>query len=304
MLIMKYNNLTAVLITFLRPEYTRKCVKSLYKQYKGINIIVGENGNYDEDMHIFLNAHNARYIMLPFDSGVCYGRNRLVEEVETDYILVGDDDFFYTKNAGVDKMFNFIQRHDEFSVICGRIFEKGNIRNYQGHMTFEDKGIRYTKFDNENGPYEIDKKTGLRYAKVDIAFNYFVARKKDIEDQKWDEKIKVAYEHSDWFIQLRHNNTPVCFAPDCVVVHKPEGVKVDIKAYNPYRMRKSDRLYFFQKHGLDYFIDMQGRTDRFKVEKKTDKYCALQPLNHDNKFYNRGDIIVTKHPTKLMREVY
>ena len=92
-------NVTAIIISFLRPGYTKACIKSLRTLYPDINILVGENGEFSEDMQDYCDNHDAEYIQLPYDSGVCVGRNELVKQVDTEYVLVGDDDFFYTDGS-------------------------------------------------------------------------------------------------------------------------------------------------------------------------------------------------------------
>jgi GT2 family glycosyltransferase len=97
-------NVTAIIISFLRPTYAIGCIESLKCVYPDINVIVGENGEYNNELAEVCRKHGARYIELPFDSGVCVGRNTLMKHVETEYVLVGDDDFFYDETTGVDHM--------------------------------------------------------------------------------------------------------------------------------------------------------------------------------------------------------
>jgi glycosyltransferase involved in cell wall biosynthesis len=299
----QFKNLTAVLITFLRPEYTKKCVDSLIKNYPGIKIVVGENGEYNEELHKFLEERNIRYKLFPFDSGICIARNHLVDECETDYVLVGDDDFFYTPDSKVDKMLTFMKNHKEFVLIGGRVSENNVIRNYQGYIKFFQDHIQYTPVDLLKGDFKIDKKSGLKYLKCDLTFNYFVARVKDIKPYKWDEKIKVAWEHSDWFIQLKHSDVPVAFSPDPVVVHKPEGVYPAKKElYQTYRMRLSDKERFFDKHKIDYILDMAGRTYKREMVECKRTFYATRQIFFEDRWYNEGEIITTDKPNEFMRQ--
>lgn len=297
-------NLTAVLITFLRPEYTKKCVDSLLENYKGIKIIVGENGEYSEDMHRFLKERNIPYKIFPFDSGICIARNQLVDECETEFVLVGDDDFFYKKESKVNEMLIFMKNHKEFALLGGRISERNVVRNYQGYISFEGDHIHYSPVNLQKDKFYFDKKSGLNYLKCDLTFNYFVARVKDIKPYKWDEKIKVAWEHSDWFIQLRKNNVPIAFSPDPVVIHKPEGVYPAKKElYQTYRMRLSDKEHFFNKHKVDFIIDMAGKTYRRDIVNQKREYYAKRCIFFEGRQYNAGDIIITDNPTADMIQV-
>ncbi len=299
---------TALLISFLRPEYTMACVKSLRENYPDIQILVGDNGEFNQELKDFINEHGGRYFVLPYDSGVSYARNRLMELMTTEYVLVGDDDFFYDKNARADDMEKFMLGHPEYVLIGGRISNKGVVANYQGVINILPDHLHYIPLDPE--ALEYDEDSGLNYQTADIVFNYFVARISEIKDVKWDENIKVAFEHSDWFLSLKKaGGRAVAFTPDPVVIHKPEHVGVKkIKQYQGYRYRSSDMTYFFTKHGIDYLIgfndvkhmtkqDAPGTGQHIRV------YYAKRKLTFDGKTYNSGDMIETNNPTDDMRPV-
>lgn len=252
------SNLTAIIINFLRPEYTKVCVESLKKLYPTINIIVGENGEQDDDLEDFLNKYNCQYVLLPFDSGVCYARNRLVEQVKTDYVMISDNDFYFDTGAKVEEMMKFMNAND-FDLVGGRISERGEVKNYQGFFTFFDDYLKTDALNINRVKYDYDKASGLNYTKVDLVFNYFVAKTDFVLDNKWCEEIKVAYEHSLWFVSLKKKNAKIAFSPDPIVVHKPEWVKIDNTKYLPYRSRLSDKVAFFKHLGLKYTIGMNGR---------------------------------------------
>jgi len=258
------NNLTAILISFLRPEYTKECIKSLRRMYPDIHILVGDNAGHNEDLESCAWEYGARYFSLPFDSGVCFARNRLMELVRTDYVLVGDDDFYYTETAKVPEMLKLLENNRALSLIGGRVFEGGKVKNYQGTIDIYPDHFVYHKIDETKNL--IDKASGLHYQECDITFNYFVACTKDILPIQWDENIKVAFEHSDWFISLKKAGLKVAYTPDAVVVHKPEHVKVARELeYRGYRTRRSDKDYFFKKHNLRYSIGLNGVRTNFNL---------------------------------------
>lgn len=299
-------DLTAIMISFMRPEFTKECVRTLSENYPGIKILVGENCQFNEDLCEFVKKYGARYIVLPFDSGVCIARNRLMEFVDTEFVLVGDDDFFYTPEANVDKMLAFLKNKKQFSLVGGRIFESGNVKNYQGHIRIFDDHFEYENIDVEGGKF--DRKSGIRYQRVDITFNYFVARTEDIRPVKWDEKIKVAFEHSDWFIGLKKAGIKVAFTPDAIVKHKPEHIKCErMIDYSAYRNRRSDEHRFFEKHGIKYSIGFRGVKYRPRQQKRHDvpvAYYAKKGMTYNGRNYNPGEIIHTTEPNELMNPCF
>ena len=256
-------NTTAILISFLRPGYTKACVESLQREYPDIKIIVGENGNWDRKMDAFCQARGVKYINLPYDSGVCIGRNELMKEVKTEYVLIGDDDFYYDKNAKLEEMQTFIENHPEFDVIGGRVSVDGIVGNYQGHIKRFDDHLETTPIkEGDDCGMNRDEKSGLRYCPADLTFNYFIGRTEKIIKTPWDEKIKVAYEHYSWFLDFKEAGGKVAFSPDPIVIHKPQEIDPEqAPEYAAFRMRRCDKERFYEKLGIKYHICMNGRIE-------------------------------------------
>lgn len=307
------SRVTAVLISFLRPEFTVECIRSLKESYPDIHIIVAENAEYNPELEDFILSHGGQYHMMPFDSGVCYARNRLVEKVKTEYVLVGDDDFYYLPDPGLKKMIDFLDAREDVSLIGGRVSERGRTLNYQGYIDIYSDHLDYRPFD----PLDcmVEPKSKVQYRICDITFNFFLARTKDIVDQKWDENIKVAFEHSDWFITVKKAGLKVAYTPEVTVVHKPQHVAVkEARKYMGFRMRRSDKDYFFEKHHIKYTIGFNGlRTENEKISIATSggnmreikRYYAKRTMSFDGKTYNAGDVIETdQQPNELMVECW
>ena len=158
-------------------------------------------------------------------------------------------------------MVDFLEAHSEFDLIGGRIIENGEIKNYQGYIERNNNNFVYKKLDLK-GNFDKCSKTGLRYKKCDLTFNFFVARNKAIKDVLWDEEIKVAYEHSSFFIDFINKGYNVAFSPDPLVIHKPQIQGLDNKEqYKKYRVRKTDKRRFFEKYNLSFLVDMHGKRD-------------------------------------------
>lgn len=261
---------TAIVINFLREPYLRKCLDSLQALYPQINVKVGENGHYTDEKKKWIESVKERkYYDLPFDSGVCVGRNRLMKKVRTKYVLVGDDDFMYTNDSKVDKMIEFLEANPEYDLVGGRIHQNGRIHNYQGFFEFNDKNLNIKAFNTDGASYKKCEKSGLRYANCDLVFNFFVARTKAIKEVLWDEKIKVAYEHSSFFIAFKEAGKKVAFSPDPIVIHKPKiAEQINMQEYSKYRRRKTDKKRFFEKHNIVTLTDMQGHKDHSPVFEK------------------------------------
>lgn len=250
-------DITALIVSFYRYEYLEKCVSSLREVYPEIDIVIGNNGPEDKRKEDLAKKYGARYFQLPFDCGICYGRNFLVNQIDTKYTLVGDDDFFYTKETRLGKMYKVIKENPEFDLVGGRIFEGGTVRDYQGfiheypdHFVYERLIVDESKMVQE----------------CDITFNYFIAKTDALRRVRWDEQIKVAYEHSTYFIDFKRAGFKVAFCPLSIVVHKPEIVvenREEYQQYKYFRTRRSDKKRFFERFGIKYVVGMNGMRDVF-----------------------------------------
>jgi GT2 family glycosyltransferase len=319
-------NTTAIVISFLRPAYTKACIRSLREQYPEIQIVVGENGHHNKELEAVCREVGAKYVQLPFDSGICVARNTLVRDIDTEYVLVGDDDFLYDREAGVDRMVSFLERHPEYDLIGGRVRQSGIVRNYQGMIERRPTHFQSYAIDPETQAFDTDE-TGLRYCPADLTFNYFVARTAKVKTVPWDEEIKVAYEHFSWFWDFKEAGGRVAFTPDAIVIHKPEHIAAQVygskdhPTYMAYRNRKSDKERFFGKYGLSYTIGMNGNktysphhiVERRKNDTKHVDFCittfkrpkALEKLLHSiAEIYPMANIYVADQNERLDREFY
>jgi hypothetical protein len=194
-----------------------------------------------------------KYVELPFDCGICVGRNTLVELVETDYVLVGDDDFNYGPDSHLEIMLKLNEIAD---IVGGRVRQGGIIRDYQGFMEHNGNQIVWRRLLLDSWK---NYKT-FRYKPCDLTFNFFICNKKIFEKVKWDEQIKVAFEHSEFFLSAKEAGLKVIFTPHCIVDHKLLGLEKTLE-YSQYRNRRSDKERFFKKRNLESCIDMSGFMD-------------------------------------------
>lgn len=242
---------TALIKTFLRDEYLFACIESLLGRQPGMPVIVFDDGYPSKEKEAFMKKHNVAYYHFPFATmPLTKARNEMVKLATTEYVLIGDDDFYYTPDAGglhylLDRI-----REDDVDLVAGRISEKGEIKNFQGFIRKEGKKLIVTPTQEH---------------RCDLVFNYFVARRTALEAVRWDENIKVAYEHEDFFIRFKDNNYTVAWHPDAVVVHKPEGFGAKDSEretlYAKYRLNREDKDYFYKKHGITQYQDINNFTE-------------------------------------------
>jgi len=262
-------NLTAIIINFLRDDYTVDCVKSLREQYPEIQILVGDqNKKTSKELNNVCKENGAEIVRLPYDCGLSRSRNILVEKVKTDYVLVGDNDFLYTDSSKVDKMLEFLE-NSNFDLIGGRIKEN-EVRNYQGFIDIIrfPNSIQCRRLNNQD--IASKKLNSLTYEKIDLVFNFFVARTDILRKNKWEERIKIGWEHTLFFINLKKNRVNVAYSPEPIVLHKFQNYEKK-EDYKFFRGRgEESKEVFFDVLGIDFFVDIHGKkTTRPKIDEKT-----------------------------------
>lgn len=245
---------TAIIKTFWRDQYLYKCIKSLRKFYPDIKIIVGDDGYESIYKTKFLKKMKCEYIRLPFDCGITYGRNKLIEKAKTKYVLIGDDDFEYNEDSPLYPMKKMLEK---FDIAGGRVNTLGKLENYQGSVNKVGNTLIFKEFDLK----DLKEYKGMLYGECDIIFNFFIAKREVFKKVKWDENIKVAYEHSDFFLDAKDVGIKVAFLSEPIVKHKDENIR-DVANYTNFRSRKSDKDYFFKKHKINCIIDFKGRENR------------------------------------------
>jgi len=248
-----FADVTAIVKMFLRDEYSMECIRSLMRNFPSIRIIALDDGHHTEEKDGFFHENRIRYVKTPFDIGLGHARNVLSRLVETEYVLVGDDDFYYTPDCGIK---NLLRLMDVADIACGRVSEDGAFNDYQCLIRrTDDGGMKWSKADAQWLVHD-----GIPYMQADVAYNFYIAKSAKIRGM-WDDAIKVAYEHSDFFLTAKAQGIKAVFTPYSTVIHKPPHVRNDFPEYSDFRRRRSDKEHFFRKWGADWYEDMKGNRD-------------------------------------------
>jgi hypothetical protein len=211
---------TTILIkTFERPETCQRLIDSIRLYYPEIPILVAddskENNKYSDCV----------LYRLPFDSGVSYGRNFLLDKAQTPYVLILDDDCVFTSDTDIELLEEMIGDND----ILG--FECFPSLNYVGH--FEKKGKIVYMLEGE--PYEFVPQIFL--AKRTIP--------------KWDESLKIG-EHFAYFYK---NKLKIDYTTKVSIDH----LHVSNPEYDKYRERAKEYVKkFMRENDIDRKVDIDG----------------------------------------------
>lgn len=192
----------AVLVTtFLRDNLLYKTLQTIVDNYpKNCIVLVADQGYADEEKDITIDYYKSQmpleYFKLPFDSGLSLARNFLVnraKEMNIPYVLIGADSIQFTQPYDFQPFIDFLELDNKRGIVGFDL--QGSKCPWEFIMELSDKGIKLLSSSNyiEFG--------GIKYKKVDICRNIFLAKTNSIIDL-WDNELKLS-EHEDAFITYK-----------------------------------------------------------------------------------------------------
>ncbi len=255
----------AILIpTFLRDERLMKSIESILKRCehddmfrKWVRIYVADQGHpeWSEQKTEFykkLKEGGHKVYKTPFNSGLSYNRNFLVQQSVEPYVMIVDDDFEFTADTDLGAFLEVLN-HRECNGVVG-----GNIENrppYHADLVFEEKenGRYLYRVQKLNEPQNLhiynttQKNKELTYFYTDIVLNFFLAKREVLEEVPLDNDLKLV-EHTDHFLRIKRNtNWKVCHYPNTTCRHITSKVSKEYKSF------RNNPLYvklFLDKWGL------------------------------------------------------
>jgi len=223
---------TVIIKTFERPSCLDMLITSIRKYYQKIKIIVA-----DDSMHP-LPRRDVEFHVLPFDSGVSLGRNYLVRQVKTPYLLLLDDDFCFIKETNIAKLLKILENSD-IDIIGGRCIEKKGVRNSQAVFKIKNK-----KLICDAKPY--GTQNGIKL--FDMVANFFLAKTDRLRHFQWDESLKTGGQHLDFFLSHK-GKIKVALHSKVFIYHTNDRTNQTYKRYRN-RGKKIFQPIFMKKHDI------------------------------------------------------
>lgn len=207
-----------------------------------------------EAMYAELETDGHVVIRLPFASGLSLGRNSIVSKVQEKYVLIMDDDIEIRDGQSIENMLKVLVNDEELGLVAGMLtLENGNWlagENYVKGVDFQFRGGMMYRVPSKKDYRAVD---GLQYLYADQVVNFFMARRELFDEVQWDNRIKIEYEHMDFFLSLRKTRWKAAVCLDAKAVHQ---ISDGGPEYNQHR-RAAPVNYFLDKH------DLHGVINRF-----------------------------------------
>jgi len=229
---------TICIKTFERPECLARLLKSIPYDW---TVMVADDSREPRPVE------GVCYFTMPFDSGLSAGRNLMLSQVQTPYIVFLDDDFVFTQETDLNKFKFHLDNNPELDLVAGMVRdENGNDMHYEAIFRQDGRVLRAT-------PERTGKIGGL--PTYELVLNFFMSRTDSLKRVWWDNALKVA-EHTDFF--YRAKGKLKCAYDGSVVV---DNVRETNPFYGPYRKRGLNYLgKFLEKHDLDAMVNVHGAT--------------------------------------------
>lgn len=192
---------TIVVKSFERPRELKRLLSSIRTWYPDITVIVVDDSAHDISP-LIQKFKGIDLITLPFNSGVCAGRNVGVARVTTPFFVSLDDDFILWRGSNLSIFLNHLITHREIDLVGGWLVN--------------------LPFFTRSGPGGVIRVPAEARSAIskDGCFKvpqFYMARTETIRQVGWDERIKVL-DHSHFFGRLVGKAT-VRFLPDVSILH-------------------------------------------------------------------------------------
>ena len=171
--------------TFERPDTARRLVRSTRRVFDG-RIVLADDSRTPMDPP----GPGVDVIALPFNVGVAVGRNAALDTVDTEFVLVTDDDIVFTAAARIHQAMEYLDQTPEVDMVGFLLvelplwfaYDHGADALFPGH----DPPLR------RHG--EVINGLPVRYKLAQI----YLARTEAVRRVRWDEHIRMV-DHRDFF---------------------------------------------------------------------------------------------------------
>jgi GT2 family glycosyltransferase len=201
-----------------------------------------------------LRKDGATIIDKPYDIGLSAKRNAIVREVAEPFVLITDDDVALDDQESIDRMRAVLDARPDVGLVAALIsHEQGGPFATAGYV----RGLRLEKTGGllkrtpMGGKYEkapMPDGTDTLYLVAEQVPNCFLAHREVFDDIQWDSRIKIEYEHIDFFLALRKSGKwKAAIAVEATATHFRSEPDLEYERHR----RSYSPAYFKQKNGIE-----------------------------------------------------
>ena len=180
---------------------------SIHRRYPGVRVIVADDeyiGVGREEwrrLSEVMDDFNVTYVQLVPRSGLSAGRNALVEACTTRYLVLLDDDVFFTASTRLELMLEVLEARPEVQIVAGAYAQ---YHSPKATVAVDDYSVLFEPMAGQQGTwrayYAPRAKPGACH-QVHAAHNFFMARRDTLRRYPWHSKMSI-FEHEHFFFQM------------------------------------------------------------------------------------------------------
>ncbi|MBK8460692.1 MAG: glycosyltransferase [Micropruina sp.] len=178
-------DVTVVAKTFERPRILGRFLAGLPRVFAGPVLIADDSRN-----PVRITDPQVTVFTMPFDSGIGPGRNLLLSHVQTEFVLMCDDDFILLPDFDIARAVGYLQRHNEVDVYAGRVINLPQLSN-----------VDYSRQALLGQPGTPKLRQGTLIEGLPVLYkvpNFYLARTASIRGVGYDQRLKRV-DHNDFF---------------------------------------------------------------------------------------------------------
>jgi GT2 family glycosyltransferase len=260
------NDVTVIVKSMDRSVCLLDMIRTLRAKHPELTVVVADDG--EEDMESALlsgGVVNVSFYKMPKDSGLSRGRNLMISQVTTRYVLLLDDDFKLS-NSTLEAFLDAVGVYPDADIIGGRAG-----LDFSGEFEINlDQEILFLKHGSKSGDL---------CPVVHFVPNFFLARTEVLRQVQWDNDLKVG-EHEDFFIRAQRAGVIVRY---CRHIHVT-NLQIQCAARNIVRHSEGRARAFsfmakgLRKHGLSRIVYCLGSEFVGRGWRKVSDKCWEVPL--------------------------
>lgn len=260
--LMDTSRVTLVFVTIGRDKAAIDLVRSVRHLFPNLRILVADQNGPTEEMEQFYTGHRVRILWLPWDCGLSFARNRAVELVETDYILLADDDFIFTQETRLHDAIQILESLPEIGFLGGSVIDviqnehgdtERRFRKWEKHLILLEAASTLISIPIDHLPLQVREVADKKVYLCDMTSNWGIFRRQVFDYHQWDEAIKINGEHEDFFLGMKvHTNWKVAYFPGLICDHQ----QVRNPSYRGLRYRLDGRTALGKKWNLSHHLEL------------------------------------------------
>ena len=207
-------SVSGIVATYERPELLDEMLDSFWRNFPGLRFVVADNSVNK------YSRNDVEYISVQAGSGISTSRNLAIERVETPYTMLVDDDTYCISETRLSSMLDFLTKNN-LDIVAGNQFEEREADRFFFHGSYQIQNdsrkrkilFHYVELPNDK-PYSKD------LFLFDVTPNFFIGRTDVIKELRWDDKLKFACEHDDFFIRAMLAGKKVAYISESELLNR------------------------------------------------------------------------------------